>query len=59
MGQYISNGRTMCPYCGSTINEGRERSTPLPNKKILIECIWVCERCGMVARRDEREENAE
>ena len=54
MGQYISNGPCSCPYCGFRINEGRERTSPARNGGLLVECVWVCERCQMVARRDEK-----
>jgi C4-type Zn-finger protein len=53
MGMYINNGAMGCPYCGHYIKEGVESQQSLGNK-IIVECKWHCDRCGMVARRDER-----
>ena len=53
MGVYIQNKPIACPYCGNGIKEGRERKTPQGNK-ILVECTWICSRCGMIARRDQK-----
>jgi DNA-directed RNA polymerase subunit RPC12/RpoP len=53
MGVYIQNKPIACPYCGNRIKAGRERKTPQGNK-IFVECVWVCDRCGMNARRDQK-----
>jgi DNA-directed RNA polymerase subunit RPC12/RpoP len=54
MGVYIQNKPIACPYCGNMIKEGRERKTPQEPNKMLVECVWICHRCGSTARRDQK-----
>lgn len=45
----IRNTPTTCQICGAGAY-GKETTTPTTGGTI-IECVWVCSRCGGVARR--------
>jgi ribosome-binding protein aMBF1 (putative translation factor) len=49
----INNIPVNCHICGSTAY-GKENVTNLATK-IIIECIWVCQRCGGIAKRHTEE----
>lgn len=60
MSEYIENRPVSCSSCGHYPIFGRESSAPTHNG-ILIECRWICDRCGVLVRVDEKviENNAE
>ena len=49
----INNVPVNCHICGSTAY-GRE-NTYNHHDRVIIECVWICERCGGVAKRHTEE----
>ena len=58
MPELIENRSVECNYCGYGPNIGRE-SISKDRRGIIHECRWVCGKCNMVIRHDERIEKPE
>lgn len=58
MAEFIENRPISCNSCGYGPIFGQESKMNVRDK-ILLECRWICPRCGSVVRIDEAEINEE